>query len=192
MAGKSRGCARGQTRARDHPRVGGEKGLRFPAFSAREGSPPRGRGKDPHATMRPERLRITPAWAGKSAERAPAPAGAGDHPRVGGEKQENQNGLKKWAGSPPRGRGKVQLDDPEGGDLRITPAWAGKSSNSAHAAQRARDHPRVGGEKLEKTRPDIYRQGSPPRGRGKVPFFRRFATIAGITPAWAGKRWRAR
>ena len=29
--------------------------------------------------------------------------------------------------------------------------------------------------------------GSPPRGRGKVPFFRRFVTIAGITPAWAGK-----
>ena len=82
--------------------------------------------------MRPERLRITPAWAGKSAERAPAPAGAGDHPRVGGEKQENQNGLKKWAGSPPRGRGKVRSDRLDFYFPQITPAWAGKSAQLLH------------------------------------------------------------
>ena len=187
MAGKSRGCARGQTRARDHPRVGGEKGLRFPAFSAREGSPPRGRGKDPHATMRPERLRITPAWAGKSAERAPAPAGAGDHPRVGGEKQENQNGLKKWAGSPPRGRGKVGKDKAGHLPAGITPAWAGKSSIFPAICDNCRDHPRVGGEKVACSMTSPVSVGSPPRGRGKVSERLTGANYARITPAWAGK-----
>ena len=156
------------------------------------GSPPRRRGKALAVGVHRGGNGITPAWAGKRKRLPPWLVICRDHPRVGGEKPSKQPLRAAYWGSPPRGRGKVQLDDPEGGDLRITPAWAGKSSNSAHAAQRARDHPRVGGEKLEKTRPDIYRQGSPPRGRGKVPFFRRFATIAGITPAWAGKRWRAR
>ena len=45
----------------------------------------------------------------------------------------------------------------------------------------------MGGEKLEKTRPDIYRQGSPPRGRGKVLLGFHQLLIVRITPAWAGK-----
>ena len=192
QAGKSFfGAAEGIT-GQDHPRAGGEKRWRWVSTGAGTGSPPRGRGKGRCGVKGQRPFRITPAWAGKRKRLPPWLVICRDHPRVGGEKPSKQPLRAAYWGSPPRGRGKVQLDDPEGGDLRITPAWAGKSSNSAHAAQRARDHPRVGGEKLEKTRPDIYRQGSPPRGRGKVPFFRRFATIAGITPAWAGKRWRAR
>ena len=188
MAGKSRGCARVQTRARDHPRVGGEKGLRFPAFSAREGSPPRGRGKDPHATMRPERLRITPAWAGKSAERAPAPAGAGDHPRVGGEKQENQNGLKKWAGSPPRGRGKALAGLSQLSQTRITPAWAGKSGRKRMSALQQGDHPRMGGEKNKELEGVWLPMGSPPRRRGKVVHCAAVRALRGITPRVGGEK----
>ena len=64
-AGKSRVSSRYGHGGRDHPRVGGEKGLRPQAGSMHRGSPPRGRGKaDQPARNRPA-FRITPAWAGK-------------------------------------------------------------------------------------------------------------------------------
>ena len=44
-AGKSRGCAQGQTRAQDHPRVCGEKEPHRPQATQDPGSPPRMRGK---------------------------------------------------------------------------------------------------------------------------------------------------
>ena len=44
-AGKSRECARGLTRARNHPRVCGEKAEQIKKSSADTGSPPRMRGK---------------------------------------------------------------------------------------------------------------------------------------------------
>ena len=44
-AGKSRECARGLTRARNHPRVCGEKTSLYPVPSRLIGSPPRMRGK---------------------------------------------------------------------------------------------------------------------------------------------------
>ena len=50
------------------------------------GSPPRMRGKGPHVSKMAFRLRITPAYAGKSLS---APKWSGvewDHPRVCGEK----------------------------------------------------------------------------------------------------------
>ena len=52
---------------------------------------------------------------------------AGDHPRVGGEKEETSTDQTAEEGSPPRGRGKGMTS--WGGVLkdRITPAWAGKS-----------------------------------------------------------------
>ena len=53
------------------------------------------------------------------------------------------------------------------GDFRITPAYAGKSTDRIFHFPLVRDHPRVCGEKLLKIR--LYRpdSGSPPRMRGK-------------------------
>ena len=51
-------------------------------------------------------------------------------------------------GSPPHGRGKVHNLGYEYTYLRITPAWAGKSSASNQVHPDERDHPRVGGEKM--------------------------------------------
>ena len=64
-AGKSRECARGLTRARNHPRVCGEKFLSASVGWSLTGSPPRMRGKGRwmHGTTRINR--ITPAYAGK-------------------------------------------------------------------------------------------------------------------------------
>ena len=65
-AGKSRECARGLTRARNHPRVCGEKSIQFQSYYKGEGSPPRMRGKDVADFSQELVIRITPAYAGKS------------------------------------------------------------------------------------------------------------------------------
>ena len=87
---------------------------------------------------------------------------------MGGEKGVAVFIVPFLVGSPPRGRGKgshlsgrVRADG-------ITPAWAGKSSNRKSVEAMARDHPRVGGEKLFDNGTGQGAQGSPPRGRGKA------------------------
>ena len=166
-AGKSFSItARGRVR-RDHPRVGGEKSLSpFDIFPDR-GSPPRGRGKDRLDSPFPRRLRITPAWAGKSFNRSLICRAAQDHPRVGGEKMCAIMAKDEKTGSPPRGRGKAWYASVSLVSSRITPAWAGKRLFQLEILFVCQDHPRVGGEK--KTSPHITAscQGSPPRGRGK-------------------------
>ena len=134
--------------AQDHPRVGGEKGSGVISKIAGLGSPPRGRGKVMLFTLLPMGRGITPAWAGKSMIVRSVCLSSVDHPRVGGEKQMQEQAGKYWVGSPPRGRGKAIKDAGERQAARITPAWAGKSTTSGHETTLPRDHPRVGGEKL--------------------------------------------
>ena len=85
-AGKSLGHAVAQGCTRDHPRVGGEKGVPNLVVNRMPGSPPRGRGKDREGLHRHQKRGITPAWAGKSDAQAFMRNTDGDHPRVGGEK----------------------------------------------------------------------------------------------------------
>ena len=75
-------------------------------------------------------------------------SGRGDHPRVGGEKSFIHSWLSVGTGSPPRGRGKAQMDLSNLEQLRITPAWAGKSRSADLRSELSEDHPRVGGEKF--------------------------------------------
>ncbi len=70
-------------------------------------------------------------------------------------------------GSPPHGRGKDSGTVHGCGQLRITPAWAGKSERLARCA--------------------AWAEGSPPRGRGKALPLYPAAPLYGITPAQAGK-----
>ena len=88
---------------------------------------------------------------------------------------------------PPRRRGKDSGTVHGCGQLRITPAWAGKSREIPLHLRAAKDHPRVGGEKYNSAEALANRQGSPPRGRGKASHCFHTLSIAGITPAWAGK-----
>ena len=166
-AGKRDGAAPTGSPPRDHPRVGGEKGLAFPAILAREGSPPRGRGKGPF-----------PFWFYYSAM---------DHPRVGGEKEARDYPKEQVWGSPPRGRGKASNGTVLFVFSRITPAWAGKSFFIILYPASIWDHPRVGGEKARTLIVENEPQGSPPRGRGKGVFFFSGLCARRITPAWAGK-----
>ena len=56
-------------------------------------------------------------------------------------------------GSPPRMRGKDILFLLIYGFIRITPAYAGKSTLETMYAPQAKDHPRVCGEKVIRTYP---------------------------------------
>ena len=69
----------------------------------------------------------------------------------------------------------------------ITPAYAGKSLNSLHAASFFWDHPRLCGEKTEAALRTLEAKGSPPPMRGKVNKVKSAVVSAGITPAYAGK-----
>ena len=167
-AGKSCQSAAESAPGWDHPRVGGEKRLECFKETARQGSPPRGRGKGGISGDCFFLPRITPAWAGKRLIKHLVQQLDGDHPRVGGEKEIHKKFTSFRLGSPPRGRGKGKGPQWALPLLGITPAWAGKSNHQPAETGFCRDHPRVGGEKPSKT----Y----------QVP------KIIRITPAWAGKR----
>ena len=84
-------------------------------------------------------------------------------------------------------RGKVEdplLDCPKCG---ITPAYAGKSFGISVGIGVLLDHPRVCGEKGSFSKSFTAFTGSPPRMRGKVAEYKLCGSLAGITPAYAGK-----
>ena len=121
-AGKSLFCFTAAVPIQDHPRMGGEKPRSYERGLFIVGSPPHGRGKALPEAQPDDVEKITPAWAGKSRCSWPELRQCRDHPRMGGEKLPRlYSPMWPW-GSPPRRRGKVQLDDPEEGDLGITPA----------------------------------------------------------------------
>ena len=91
----------------DHPRVRGEKGNMPQTQMIQQGSPPRARGEEDVATVRKNRIGITPACAGRSPNRLYACSVQRDHPRVRGEKSARGSCAGKQAGSPPRARGEV-------------------------------------------------------------------------------------
>ncbi len=73
----------------------------------------------------------------------------------------------------------------------ITPAYAGKSYQYPNPVQHKQDHPRVCGEKFGCRCPLDSQRGSPPRMRGKASAGNAVESITGITPAYAGKRFRS-
>ena len=90
---------------------------------------------------------ITPAYAGKSVTDIAFCAAHGDHPRVCGEKPVSDYHGRYLLGSPPRMRGKARFHGSFSSDLRITPAYAGKSCTPSPTSCKVWDHPRVCGEK---------------------------------------------
>ena len=69
----------------------------------------------------------------------------------------------------------------------ITPAYAGKRSESSSFSFASWDHPRLCGEKVFSAATPSSSPGSPPPMRGKVDSFRATIVFLGITPAYAGK-----
>ena len=85
-------------------------------------------------------------------------------------------------------RGKAQCPYKPHGTCRITPAYAGKSFIMDCRLQAGQDHPRLCGEKSDRSATCFFKSGSPPPMRGKAQrAFHGIVTIR-ITPAYAGKR----
>ena len=84
-------------------------------------------------------------------------------------------------------RGKGGLGQNARFKARITPAYAGKRVKISLKFRASEDHPRVCGEKFQRSIRLPVRSGSPPRMRGKVPTFHPPSGAVGITPAYAGK-----
>ena len=72
---------------------------------------------------------ITPAYAGKSEDLFYAEVVEEDHPRLCGEKGTTKKKNGTPLGSPPPMRGKGRFISFHGAPRRITPAYAGKSSD---------------------------------------------------------------
>ena len=72
--------------------------------------------------------------------------------------------------------------------LRITPAYAGKSSRLEETPADAEDHPRLCGEKRAAVVDIVETLGSPPPMRGKDTLDVIGTPAVRITPAYAGKR----
>ena len=133
--------------SKDHPRMGGEKTGAAWRWLMITGSPPHGRGKEPRRPSSQDRRGITPAWAGKSRAAHGPQVCRWDHPRMGGEKRSDVDGVSFGLGSPPHGRGKVCMATGLRVSDGITPAWAGKSFYADLDQMAYQDHPRMGGEK---------------------------------------------
>ena len=91
--------------------------------------------------------RITPAYAGKRQYLMANEFMRRDHPRLCGEKLNCRKIERHDEGSPPPMRGKAKTDLFDFFEIRITPAYAGKSGNSGVALFDIEDHPRLCGEK---------------------------------------------
>ena len=85
-------------------------------------------------------------------------------------------------------RGKVSAKSAPHLDVGITPAYAGKSADTAVQDAAVQDHPRLCGEKQIPASPRRSMTGSPPPMRGKGFDADSVGVCTGITPAYAGKR----
>ena len=132
--------------------------------------------------------RSTPAHAGKSHCSRRRATALRDHPRACGEKPRVSSPIGRQMGSPPRMRGKGEVEAGKESVDRITPAYAGKRGRCPRPAGRRWDHPRVCGEKIRARLHPRFLVGSPPRMRGKDWFAYHSVSRDGITPAYAGKR----
>ena len=86
---------------------------------------------------------------------------------MGGENSTLSRGMRRVAGSSPRGRGKRLRWPLPWASVGLIPAWAGKTLQGGHTVRRC--------------------GGSSPRGRGKPQRLTRAIYLLRLIPAWAGK-----
>ena len=143
-AGKRRSAPAPTSKARDHPRVCGEKLAAKAGSINGMGSPPRVRGKGQGFQV----CKVARGThAGKRPSKAAGQRGGRDYPRACGEKGIAFKGWQENPGSPPRMRGKGRQSGQQPLAFGITPAHAGKSITHTATQPRQWDHPRACGEK---------------------------------------------
>ena len=152
---------------RDHPRRCGENLNTVLKAKPISGSPPQVRGKHSVRVLLQQRVGITSAGAGKTADRRLGRVRAQDHPRRCGENRLRFLPARPPRGSPPQVRGKRFSSHASCFLHRITPAGAGKTLYIARGDFERGDHPRRCGENCSKLIVVVSRPGSPPQVRGK-------------------------
>ena len=110
---------------------------------------------------------IIPAWAGKTPVFLLAPNYERAHPRMGGENVPETNQTTEQAGSSPHGRGKPDWSRESRGQVRLIPAWAGKTTPALTPSTLTAAHPHMGGENHARKVAKPGDKGSSPHGRGK-------------------------
>ncbi len=186
-AGRTTDRSSSRTCRAAHPRVGGADGLRATTLRPGGGSPPRRRGGRHHRAHVHQRIRLTPASAGRTSVRTATPRSGRAHPRVGGADCVVQGTTVVTSGSPPRRRGGRSPRPRRGRRRRLTPASAGRTVGPVCQVTSSTAHPRVGGADLTMPFTDPTVTGSPPRRRGglKGPSF--LGRCGRLTPASAGR-----
>ncbi len=129
----------------DHPRIRGKDVFVRLCILTALGSPP-------HTRERPKLIQgglgghgITPAYAGKTPSPIDCCDHFRDHPRIRGKDACDCSGLRVVLGSPPHTRERLAISDLDKPDLRITPAYAGKTLNEILFLALREDHPRIRG-----------------------------------------------
>ena len=150
-----------------HPRACGENlGLSKHSMSFR-GSPPRLRGKPKKNKVAPALFGLTPAPAGKTGALLAPFKQKKAHPRACGENCKGGYVCVLYR--------------------RLTPAPAGKTHGIIAIPRALWAHPRACGENRRRRYWRQWRDGSPPRLRGKLVGDDFNCILAGLTPAPAGK-----
>ena len=129
---------------------------------------------------------IIPAYAGNTPERTVSLVASRDHPRVCGEHTGRGDSRGVTQGSSPRMRGTPGTRYHVRHYAGIIPAYAGNTRPPCAPLAKCGDHPRVCGEHVYVTDPDILASGSSPRMRGTPRCQRRLIVEFGIIPAYAG------
>ena len=150
-----------------HPRVRGDdcRGrLRVPSV---RGSPPRARGRRHLLGRYRGEVRLTPACAGTTGTPSRGCRPAAAHPRVRGDDPLGDVFGHLEQGSPPRARGRLEVDESGGLAFGLTPACAGTTASAHLPASDIAAHPRVRGDDVAVLTEQERRRGSPPRARGR-------------------------
>ena len=150
--------------------------------------PPLARGRAETTICPIDPSGITPARAGKSADRTARHCGHGNYPRSRGEENTRGKHLHIFRELPPLARGREYPGQAPPHFQGITPARAGKSQQRSVQYCAAWNYPCSRGEET-RSRPFFCESGElPPLARGRGTWCQGRVSMRGITPARAGKR----
>ena len=151
------------------------------------GSSPLTRGKQSEGTGAFTHHGLIPAHAGKTSRPRSRLAVPRAHPRSHWENDVSTASSRQSSGLSPLTEGKLLGCDRDCGQLRLTPAHAGKTARGRGRRRTQRAHPRTCGENMAMPRNVRSRTGSSPLTRGKHRDLRRIEREAGLIPTHAGK-----
>ena len=155
-------------------------------MTARDGAPPRVRGR-PGGAQPVELARgSTPARAGPTRTRRVTSCARWEHPRACGADTDSRPTTRPPYGAPPRVRGRHRVGRPALPDHRSTPARAGPTARGARSCPGTAEHPRACGADGAIATPRSRRRGAPPRVRGRRVGVALSQPLARSTPARAG------